>query len=496
MSNHPKKPPSISALALLLLLTPAPCAPAAQAVPQDVLSAVIKIYTAAQEPNYSDPWSSGPVQASTGSGCIIGDNRILTNAHVVSNQRVVTVRRYGHADRRPARVLFVSHDADLALLAVDDPAFFDGIQPLALGPLPELREEVTVLGYPRGGDSLSATKGILSRVEHISYAHSSQELLGGQVDAAINPGNSGGPVVTGERLVGIAMQNVPRAQNIAYMVPSPVIERFLTDVADGRYDGIPRIGFDWQAMNNEALRRRYKLPLGETGVLVVGTVPGFPAADRLLAGDVLQSIGGYAVANDGTIEFRANERTSFSHVFEQLQLGASVEAAILRGGKKIATILPLADVRSPDRLVPLERYDIRPSYYVFGGLVFRPLSLDYLKRLGDSWISDSAPKLVSLLLGRRPSLLGEQVVIISRVLPAAVNEGYQDISDVVVTTVDAVKPRNLVDLIRMTEENRSPFVTFSYDEGQIVVLDRSKAREATAGILRQYQIARDRQVLE
>ena len=45
-----------------------------------------------------------------------------------------------------------------------------------------------VVGYPQGGDSLSITKGIVSRVVMTRYAHSSNKLLGIQIDAAINPG--------------------------------------------------------------------------------------------------------------------------------------------------------------------------------------------------------------------------------------------------------------------------------------------------------------------
>ena len=51
-------------------------------------------------------------------------------------------------------------------------------------------------GYPMGGDSLSITKGIVSRVVMTRYTHASNKLLGIQIDAAINPGNSGGPAFT------------------------------------------------------------------------------------------------------------------------------------------------------------------------------------------------------------------------------------------------------------------------------------------------------------
>ena len=56
-----------------------------------------------------------------------------------------------------------------------------------------VQDSILVAGYPMGGDSLSITKGIVSRVVMTRYAHASNKLLGIQIDAAINPGNSGGP---------------------------------------------------------------------------------------------------------------------------------------------------------------------------------------------------------------------------------------------------------------------------------------------------------------
>jgi len=50
---------------------------------------------------------------------------------------------------------------------------------------------VAVVGYPIGGDTISVTSGVVSRIEVTSYVHGSTELLGVQIDAAINSGNSG-----------------------------------------------------------------------------------------------------------------------------------------------------------------------------------------------------------------------------------------------------------------------------------------------------------------
>jgi len=451
---------------------------------------VVKIFTTQQNPSYWDPWQPGWVQSPTGSGCIISGERILTNAHVVSNNTFLQVRRYGQAEKRKARVLFVSHEADLALLTVDDKAFFEGVVPLPIGDLPPLQQEVAALGFPAGGDSLSVTRGVLSRIEHIDYVHSARSLLAGQIDAALNPGNSGGPVVVDGQIVGIAMQVVPLSQNIAYMVPTPVIRHFLDDVADGRYDGIPRLGVRTEPMENPDLRRRYEVPEGTTGVLVLGMLPGFPAGQHLKAGDVLLSIDGHPIANDGTIEFRPRERTAFTFYSDERQIGQTVDVGFLRDGRAMEATVPLPRPMGEGDLVPGPRYDERPAYYLFGGLVFCPLTVDYVSMWGNGY-----PQL-SALNDKPPAFDGQEVLVLSRVLAAEANEGYHDLVNLIITSVDGKKPANLAELVRLVEGGQAPFVTFVASDGREVILDRAKARAAGPAILQRYQVQADRFVPE
>ena len=71
--------------------------------------------------------------------------------------------------------------ADIALLTVEDEAFWAGLEPVAFGALPRLQDGVTVVGYPVGGDTMSVTSGVVSRIEVTPYAHGGAELLGVQV---------------------------------------------------------------------------------------------------------------------------------------------------------------------------------------------------------------------------------------------------------------------------------------------------------------------------
>jgi S1-C subfamily serine protease len=77
----------------------------------------------------------------------------------------VRVKRRGDDRKFLARVLAIGTECDLALLTVDDDAFWEGMMPMPLGPMPSLQESVAVVGYPVGGDTISITAGVVSRIE-------------------------------------------------------------------------------------------------------------------------------------------------------------------------------------------------------------------------------------------------------------------------------------------------------------------------------------------
>lgn len=69
----------------------------------------------------------------------------------------------------------------IAMLTVSDDEFWEDVTPVEFGSLPALQDAVTVVGYPIGGDTISVTSGVVSRIEILSYVHGSTELLGLQV---------------------------------------------------------------------------------------------------------------------------------------------------------------------------------------------------------------------------------------------------------------------------------------------------------------------------
>ena len=222
-----------------------------------IQKSLVRITATEVEPDYRAPWNSGGVQRGIGAGFVIDGNRIMTNAHVVSNSRYLTVERDGDPNKYPATVLFVAHDCDLALLKVASPDFFKSMLPLTFGGIPELESTVSAYGYPLGGERMSVTTGIVSRIDFQLYTHSSIDShLAVQISAQINPGNSGGPVMQDAKVVGVAFQGYSGdvAQGVAYMIPTPVIRRFLRDIEDGQYDRYVDLGITPLDLQNPAQR--------------------------------------------------------------------------------------------------------------------------------------------------------------------------------------------------------------------------------------------------
>lgn len=462
---------------------------AGSAEPVDPSAAVVKVYVAAVESFVWTPWRPGFSTNRTGSGVVIGDGRILTNAHVVSGHTYVQVTPNGSPVGYTATVAFVSHVADLALLTVDDPDFSDEVEAMPLGELPRVRDQVAAYGFPNGGDTLSITAGVVSRVEHEQYAHGRESLLAIQMDAAIAPGSSGGPVVGEKALVGIAMQTFGDS-SIGSAVPVPLVRQFLEDVVDGRCDGVPDLGIRTQTLSNDALRSSLGVPAGESGVLLIGWRHGAPVEGVLQPGDVLLGIEGVDVADDGTVEFRRRERTSLRHVVDKRQVGDEVTLRYLRHSRVREGRVRLTMSRGEGALVP-RLYDRAAEYYVFGGLTFVALSMEFVDEVR-SMQNGALGSEIPARLTRERGAADQEVIYLAEVLTGDVNLGYGGLDYAVLETVGREPVRNLAHLARLVEDCEGPFVTFGFGQGRRVTLALEDARRETPELVARYGLTSDR----
>jgi len=457
---------------------------------------VIQIQTFSQQPLWDAPWRFESVRRSSGSGFVIKGKRIMTNAHVVSWAKQILVRRY--QDPRPylARVLFIGHDCDLALLEVQEESFFDGLEPLGFGELPKVRSTVITYGYPAGGEQISYTRGVVSRIEMQNYVHiGNRSFLAAQTDAAINPGNSGGPVLQDDLVVGVAFQGIPGLENAGFFIAPPVVQHFLTDVEDGRYDGVPVAGIRLVALQNPAYRRFLKLPDNNLGARIDSILP-IPATEAAVRpDDVLLRVGSYDVGSDGTVVFDGN-RVSASVAFQLAQNGESIPLKIWREGKEIEVSVPMS-IYEADRLIG-NQYDVLPRYFVYAGLVFTPLSQDYMKTFGRDWRDAANSEIVYELYYRRsesPKTARTEPVVLASTLAHPVNANVKIAARALVDRINGVRIDNLEDVVRaFGSATNTHHVMEFLPNNAFETLDRKEAEAAHAKILETYGVPKDRRL--
>ncbi len=452
-------------------------------------ASVIKIYTTQAAPDYFTPWRLLNPRQTSGSGAVIVGNRILTNAHVVANASYVQAQKHNDPQRYQARVAFISHEADLALLTVDEPGFFSDLRALAIGDLPEPLQEVSVYGYPMGGKTLSITKGILSRVEQQVYSHAGTYLLAGQIDAAINPGNSGGPVIVDQQIVGVVMQasSGGRAENLGYFVPPSIIRHVLTDSEDGEHDGFPDLGFRTQTLDSPSTKTAYGLSSDQNGVLVIKVFEDSPASGVLQENDVILQIDDFDVADDGSIKLSEDLLTDYKHAIDLHHIDDEVSVRFVRDGEVKMANMVARHARTNYSLVPGEKFDQIPQYYIYGGVLFVPLNMNLIKRWGNDW-GRTAP--VSLLQARNEWSSPErrELVVALQVLAADVNLGYHDWRNWIVDYVNGEPVRDFQQFSTLLHNNESPFVVFENNNGYQMVINHAEATESEQSILDQYRV--------
>lgn len=454
----------------------------------DARKNVVMIEVTMQTWDYRLPWNPGTISSARGAGFVIDRKRIVTNAHVVSGARNLTVQREADPRKYPAKILFVAHDCDLAMIEVEDAEFYKGTTDLRFGGLPELESVVSVYGFPIGGDRLTVTRGVVSRIDYNSYTHSGREShLAIQIDAPINPGNSGGPVMQDNRVVGVAFQGFRGdvAQNVGYMIPTPVVRRFLQDVEDGKYDHYVDIAIRWMALENPAMRHYFHRPNDGLGVVVTDVYAEGSSAGVLEKGDVLLAIDGHPIESDGSVRLEG-QPVQLEEIVERKFAGDTVELELWRKQifeKKTITLRP-AEMFSMYEIL----YEEAPRYVLYGGLVFQPMTANLMGGLLAT---------ADLRLRQTYSLFGQdqkytetpEPVILTTVLPDRSNVYLIGLAGQVVREINGKRIRTLADVVPALESGGERTVIRFEGDQRPAVLKKREVDEVMPRIMTQYGIA-------
>jgi S1-C subfamily serine protease len=282
----------------------------AEAVTDRIEPAVVNINTVLDENPFDDVPGRG---RGAGTGMVVSSNgQVLTNNHVIEGATRIEVTIAGRSGTYVAQFVGAAPEDDVALLQIQG---VSGLPTVTLGDSSQLEvgQEVIAIGNAGGGGgSPTVTEGMISalgRTITISDGRGGFERLSGliQTDAVIQQGVSGGPLVnTAAQVVGIITagsrtSRFEEGSRVSYAIPSSAALSIVNEIRAGRASssiivGEPGfLGVEVQELD-AATAGRLGLDV-RSGVLIVGTTPGTPAAlVGISEGSVITAIDGRAVS--------------------------------------------------------------------------------------------------------------------------------------------------------------------------------------------------------
>ncbi len=307
--------------------------------------AVVYIETVAESTSSSDPFFNDPffryffgdsfsfrttpkVSRGIGTGFIINpEGYIITNEHVISNAKEVTVTVIGFDEPFQATVVGKDYNLDLAVLKINSSKKLPYIE---LGDSDKMRvgEWVIAIGNPYRLDH-TVTVGVISaKGRPVTIPDSStgkqrvyKDLI--QTDAAINPGNSGGPLISLDgKVIGINTAVNAQAQGIGFAIPINTAKEVLDELITTGSVTRPFIGVALQDLTKD-LADYFKLNEPK-GAIIADVVSGSPAEKAgLKRGDVILKINDTEIKNSNDV----------SNIVSKSKVNDKLVMLILRNGQ-------------------------------------------------------------------------------------------------------------------------------------------------------------------
>lgn len=436
--------------------------PLADAVPVVQSNSLVKVNATSQAYSLHLPWQKESPSGRRGLGVVLAGNRVLVTAQMAADATYIELELPDSGQKIPAKAIAVDYETNLALLecpASDrQKAFFAGLKPMSVDSSARIGDSVAILQTGRVGELIKNPLRISKVLTRRYIVEGSGFLVYEATGIIRSEANSFTlPVVKGNKLAGLLLSYDSKNQ-VTTILPAPIIEHFLKDVADGSYEGFPGLGMEFQTTQDEQLRDYLGLKPAEPGVLITSVVKG-ASADKagMKKNDILVSINGFNIDARGDYKDPQYGALSAGHLVRgRSYVGEKVEIKVLREGKETTLTGELTRKKPEEHLVLPYIFDKGPRYILMGGLLFQELSRPYLDAFGEEQRGGAILRLAHIAShpddyeksGRK------KLVFLSLVLPTPSAQGYDKLGGQVVNKVNGQDIKDLNDLSDAFKNNK------------------------------------------
>lgn len=452
----------------------------------------VRVNATTQAWDFVRPWSKRPPMTRRAVGAVLTGDRVIVPAEMVANATYLEFEAPEGGKKVHASVEHVDYEANLALLKTDHPEFLKDFTPMEIVSS-RLGDTLEILQFENSGRPL-LTKGPLTTAELAPYQIDGTFLIYRTTVRIQNRDNGFSlPVLRDGKLTAILMSYDNQSDN-ANLIPAPVIEHFLKDIEDGKYDGFPRGGFGFNSLRDPQLRRYCKVPDDVTGGIYVTEVMKDSPMEKagLQRGDVLLQLDEYPVDQDGNYADADYGKIPLGHALSVKHfIGDTIKVEILRMGERRTLEATLTRRNVQEAVSPAYIIDRAPNFIVVGGLIFQELSRQYLKDIAPEWHGQTPDRLA--FYDRNQSELfrdgPKKIVFLSAVLPIPSTVGFENLNHIVVKKINDVEIQTLADIATAIEKPVNGFHKIDFDEEPTTIyLNAEDAVKSEPLIQQQYRL--------
>ncbi len=477
--------------ALTVLAGPACAAGSGDDISEQMKESLVYVNVTAYSYPQLQPWRQADLRDNAGYGCAVGPYQVLTTAWNVVNATFIKVRRYGQNEFIPATVSVIDYESNLCLLDLDRNTMKAPLKPIEFSE--RYRKGAQLKSYwLTSGGHLETGRGYLDRAEVNKSSVSYTRFLNYVATNTTAVAARASVYCLDSKPIGIACWADTDSQE-AGLIPAETINRFLSDADGEKYDGFATVGFATRTLIDPVMRTHLKLPDDlSDGVYVADTFTLGTACEELQKGDVIVAIDSKRLDAYGQYEHDRFDRVSYHHLVTSHRAGDEITFDIWRDGKAETVTAGAKRFDASEMLVPYYEYGKQPNYLVTAGFVFQRLTRDYLQLWGDNWTGNVPPHLYHYYrdMAFNPTDQRSEIVVLSYVLPADINLGYQKLGRLVVSSVNGKDISSLADFLKartLNPDSKYDVIEFENDY-PTVVIDRSGLPQADMLIAQRYGI--------
>ena len=417
----------------------------------DPSNSLVDVNSTNQDYNILQPWEKESPGSNSTRGIYLGNNLVLCNGKAADAATYVELALPDGSRTVTAKVVRFDPDLHLALLTLEheeDADFFADRTPLEVGEPLRIGDKAEFAGLIQG------IKPVHAGLTVESADAAGMPRLNLHAERSLPDGaGMGCPVIKDGKLVAMSLGY--RAQNqMLSCINAELISRFLNQRENA---GVPMVGFSLIELKDPVFRKYLKIDDPKAGGLYVNKVePSGAAAEAgMKEGDVLTAIEGIAIDNTGRCQHPVYGPLSATCLLNSYKpVGETLKLSLLRDGQPVEITLPLNRDAAEKSLVREMQPGERPRYIMWGGLLFQPVTDDFLRAIRER-AQDSLPLSLACIEDNEDEYRKEgrkELVVLSLVVPTPATLGYDNARFTLVTKVNGKDVHDFDEFAKMIDE--------------------------------------------